>query len=371
MSGRWRVYGTHPWCQPGGWLVLEPWITPSLFDPFKKQTDPMVVDEYTFCKFLGPKKATEQLEKHWNSWVTNEDFKALKRAGINYVRIPVGYWAFNKTSDEPWVDGSREQLVRGVNLAKENNIQGSGPRMLDVLDKVSTQFLTPEFKSTVTAIQLVNEPANWNLDMEKLEKFYDDGYDVIRKYSQEVKVTFHDAFKGLGYWEKLALKKGVFLDTHIYNVFDKCLIKLSPEGHRNHTCNFVDQLTKSKKLTPSFVGEWSLATTDCTLYLNGFMKGSRYVGNFENHNSPRLSSDYDFSSDECAKYDNVTKFSKDHKMNLKEFFDRQIGVYENAGSGWFFWNFKAENSPEWNFLLGVKEGWIRLSEKSVNTCPSK
>ena len=37
----------------GGWLVLEPWITPSLFEPFINATNP-AVDEYTFTQILGP-----------------------------------------------------------------------------------------------------------------------------------------------------------------------------------------------------------------------------------------------------------------------------------------------------------------------------
>jgi glucan 1,3-beta-glucosidase len=30
---------------------------------------------------------------------------------------------------------------------------------------------------------------------------------------------------------------------------------------------------------------------------------------------------------------------------------------ENA-SGWIFWTFKAEKSPQWSYMQGVKEGWI-------------
>jgi hypothetical protein len=53
----------------GGWFVLEPWITPSLFEPF---TAGNVVDEYTFTQALGQTAAQNQLEAHWNSWITLE-----------------------------------------------------------------------------------------------------------------------------------------------------------------------------------------------------------------------------------------------------------------------------------------------------------
>src|SRR5699024_7473129 len=46
----------------GGWLSLEPFITPSLFD---YDDDAKVIDEYTLCDHLGPKKAAEILEEHY------------------------------------------------------------------------------------------------------------------------------------------------------------------------------------------------------------------------------------------------------------------------------------------------------------------
>ncbi|KAJ9060169.1 hypothetical protein DSO57_1033758 [Entomophthora muscae] len=382
----------------GGWLVLEPWITPSLFEPFKgKSEGKMAVDEYTYTKILKH-KAKPILESHWKNFVTEKDFIILKRAGINHVRIPVGYWAFNKTKKEPFIDGSLQHLIRGVKLARKYKIKvmidihgaplsqngfdnsgragkarflndtTSGPRMLDVLKKTAKLFAKPGFRKTVPAIQLVNEPASWQLNMNKLKRFYNKGYKVIRKYNPYVMVTFHDAFWPVNKWEYLAKKPKVMLDTHYYNVFDEYLVTMNHQQHLNHSCGLSTKLERSKSLMPTFVGEWSLASTDCTRYLNGFMKGSRVAGNFKNHESPRLPARYNFNNDKCAQYDNVRKFPKGQKRFLKKFFKRQISVYENAGSGWFFWNFKAENSPEWNFIMGVKKGWIRIPKTTRNPC---
>ena len=68
----------------GGWFVLEPWITPSLFN----QGD-SVVDEYTLSKALGKQKALSTLSNHWKSWITQADFTSIAGAGLNHVRIPV------------------------------------------------------------------------------------------------------------------------------------------------------------------------------------------------------------------------------------------------------------------------------------------
>jgi len=77
----------------GGWLVLEPWITPSLFYQFEgKPPEQTAVDQYTFCRALGPAEANRQLREHWRQWVTEDDLRALVDQGINTVRIPVGDW---------------------------------------------------------------------------------------------------------------------------------------------------------------------------------------------------------------------------------------------------------------------------------------
>jgi len=40
----------------GGWMVLEAWVTPSLFYQFtgKTQQEGVGMDSYTFCEALGP-----------------------------------------------------------------------------------------------------------------------------------------------------------------------------------------------------------------------------------------------------------------------------------------------------------------------------
>ncbi|CAG8763699.1 34928_t:CDS:2, partial [Racocetra persica] len=73
-------------------------ITPSLFEQFKPQDQ--VVDEYTFTKFLGHDEAKRQLHDHWSSWVTEHDIKKLASYGLNHLRIPVGYWSFDKKPTE-------------------------------------------------------------------------------------------------------------------------------------------------------------------------------------------------------------------------------------------------------------------------------
>ena len=74
----------------GGWLSLEPFITPSLFDTY--QVGMNIVDEYTLTQHLGP-QAAQTLEKHYATFVTEQTFAEIQAAGLDHVRIPYSYWA--------------------------------------------------------------------------------------------------------------------------------------------------------------------------------------------------------------------------------------------------------------------------------------
>jgi aryl-phospho-beta-D-glucosidase BglC (GH1 family) len=98
----------------GGWFVLEPWITPSIFEAAGG-----AVDEYTYCQTLGQSEAQSRLETHWSTWITQADFGAIAAAGLNHVRIPIGYWAVNPQPGDPYVQGQIPYLDQAVAWAGE------------------------------------------------------------------------------------------------------------------------------------------------------------------------------------------------------------------------------------------------------------
>ena len=58
----------------GGWMVLEPWITPSLFYQFLgKHYDPSApnigMDSWTLCESLGPIEGNKWMRTHWDLWL--------------------------------------------------------------------------------------------------------------------------------------------------------------------------------------------------------------------------------------------------------------------------------------------------------------
>jgi len=109
----------------GGWLVLEKWMTPSLFAGLA------ATDETTWCAELGA-AAGPRLRRHWDTFITREDFAWLAAVGINAVRIPLGHWVFGPpypwhpkygASRHPFVTGGIEVLDRAMGWAGEMGLQ--------------------------------------------------------------------------------------------------------------------------------------------------------------------------------------------------------------------------------------------------------
>jgi glucan 1,3-beta-glucosidase len=85
----------------GGWLVLEPWITPSLFYQFLgKDEINTAFDISSFCRVLGPTEANKQLRRHWDTWVTEDIIKQLADSeAVNSLRLPVGDYMYKPYGD--------------------------------------------------------------------------------------------------------------------------------------------------------------------------------------------------------------------------------------------------------------------------------
>lgn len=100
----------------GGWLLSEPWLTPSLYDSTSAD------DEWHLCAALGKASCSQLLRTHWKSFLNQSDFRAIQKAGLNAIRIPVGYWAVDLEDDEPYVQGQFDYLTRAVQWASESSL---------------------------------------------------------------------------------------------------------------------------------------------------------------------------------------------------------------------------------------------------------
>jgi glucan 1,3-beta-glucosidase len=220
----------------GGWLVLEPFITPSIFEQFDPSEG--VIDEWTLCEKLGPGEAKKQLQDHYDTWVTEDDFKKIADMGINHIRIPTGHWAFNPVEGEPFVPNlAFEYLVKGVQWARKYGLRvmvelhtapGSqngwnhsgrvgdirwmngpnGPHnanlTMDTVLPMVEFFSRPEWTNVVTMFGVLNEPAIYKMKQDEVRQWYLDSYYSIRNITGEGKgplLTYHEGFIGLPKWK--------------------------------------------------------------------------------------------------------------------------------------------------------------------------
>ena len=110
----------------GGWLVLEPWITPSLFYRFlgKTHDEGVAIDSWTMCEVLGARGGNEIMRTHWDNWITEDTIKALKEREVEIVRLPLGDWTLNQYG--PYVgcmDGADEKIDWFLKTAHEYGIK--------------------------------------------------------------------------------------------------------------------------------------------------------------------------------------------------------------------------------------------------------
>ena len=66
----------------GGWLVLERWMTPGLFRASGEE------DEIWLHRSTDPAELERLLRRHRDTYITEDDFRAISAHGLNLVRIP-------------------------------------------------------------------------------------------------------------------------------------------------------------------------------------------------------------------------------------------------------------------------------------------
>ncbi|KAF5366224.1 hypothetical protein D9758_005708 [Tetrapyrgos nigripes] len=366
----------------GGWLVLEPWITPSLFD---NTDDARIVDEYTFGQYQDENKARATLTNHWDTWITQADFIAIKAAGLNHVRIPIGYWAFDVSGGEPFIQGQIPYLKKAVTWAKhcglkvlidlhgapgsQNGFDNSGQKMSypqwqtkqSNLERTSAvlRILVQMFEDdtdTVTSIEPLNEPAGFYGDdiLRPTKQYYYDSYGAIRypygtPKEGNVVAIYHDAFQPTSYWRDFMPSpqwQGVAMDTHIYQIFSNSEVERTEEQHLQVACSRGPDLSSFH--LPLIVGEWTPAMTDCAVYLNGRGVGSRYNGTYPD--SPGVGSCQGLTG-------KASTFSPSYKTFLRKSWEAQTITFEK-GAGWIQWTWKAESADDWSYQAGLENGWI-------------
>lgn len=327
----------------GGFLVLEPWITPSLFYQFLGASDRypgeqaiqhFAFDSITFCRVLGGEEANRQLRVHWEHWVTSEEIANLAAIGVETVRIPVADWMFEPY--EPFTngcwEGAVEQLNRVIALCRRHNLSvlldlhavrgsqngldnsgdtghyewikgendsvrfnhwalrgGDWAGNYDVIHQnystVNTSHLLHTLgvlssiveryrgEKAVIGVQPVNEPW-WKIPFPLIQEFYWRSYNLIRAKAPHWLVLFHDSFRlSEEFWGEKSQSHFLegcshyAVDIHLYHAW---AWDNPPEYFIKNACYDHNHLRDMEELgVPIVVGEWSLATDNCAMWLNG------------------------------------------------------------------------------------------------------
>ncbi|ODA82407.1 hypothetical protein RJ55_00914 [Drechmeria coniospora] len=392
----------------GGWLVLEPFITPSLF---RYGLNAGIIDEWTLCKHLGA-SASKTLEAHYDSFVTEATFKAIADAGLDHVRIPFSYWAVQVYDGDPYVfRTSWRYLLRGIEWARKyglrvnldvHGLPGSqngwnhsgrwgaigwlngtdgrlnGDRSLELHDRLSKFFAQDRYRNIISHYGLANEPRMTFLKKSDVLEWTEAAYKVVRRNGVRALVVFGDGFMGLDNWQGLLTGyDDMVLDVHQYVIFNENQIVFTHQKKIQYACDgWGEQTLRSLDRTtgygPTIFAEWSQADTDCANFLTGVGWGNRWEGTYDTGDkststlTPRCPAKDKTCS--CAKANqDPSQFSDDYKKFLRLFAEAQMHSFEK-GWGWWYWSWKTESAPLWSYESGLKAGILpeKAYQRSFN-----
>ncbi|KAJ7238808.1 glycoside hydrolase superfamily [Mycena haematopus] len=379
----------------GGWLVTEPFIVPALYQTVQASAPSgiTVIDEYTLLQAGGQ----AALEDHYKTFITEQDFMQIAAAGLNFVRIPIAYWAIEVLEGEGFLGNvSWTYFLKAIQWARKYGLRinvdlhclpgsqngwnhsgrlGSynvlfGPmgianaqRSLDYIRIIAEFISQPEYADVIPMFGVTNEPQGGAITKDILSRYYLQAYNNVRLASgigagNGPFVSFHDGFLGPAEWSGfLPNADRASLDMHPY----LCFQTQDPDPITKRTgdpCGAWGGLFNTTMVDFGFIvaGEWSNAVTDCGLYVNGVGQGVRYEGTFtgDGNTYPVLGN----CETDWLDYQNWNATTKAAYMTFAQ---SSMDALQN----WFFWTWKIGNStagiieaPHWSYSLGLEQGWM-------------
>ena len=327
----------------GGWLVLERWMTPTLF----KDTD--ASDEQAFMK---EDFAVERLCRHREKFIRESDIAWLAERGVTALRIPVGFWLFG---DYPPYQACVDYLDWAIEMADkyglsvvielhrapgsqdghDNSLHGGRTlwfksekyrqQTLDVLEKIAKRYGQ---KQSVWGIGVLNEPRlTAPSRFFVTRQFYRQAYNRITPHMRNgMAVIFSDGFlPRLMSGAVIASKQHpAVMDVHLYQFAEPFDGWRTLGGHlrRAYTRRLLIWWLQLRQ--PVIIGEW------CSVVSGKKMR--RVPQQLQRRFEPR-------------------------------YIAYQQAAYKHA-AGQFYWNYKTEGRGVWNFRSLVEDGVL-------NTEPDK
>ncbi|KAJ7105074.1 exo-beta-1,3-glucanase [Mycena crocata] len=378
----------------GGWLVTEPFITPALYEKYVNKSNIVVVDEWTLSLAMGANLAKE-MEEHYKTFITEEDFAKIAAAGLNWVRIPIGFWVVEAINDEPFLVGtSWTYFLKAIQWARKygirifmdlhalpgsqngwnhsgksgtvnfmNGVMGiaNAQRTLTYLRTLTEFASQDQYRDVVCVIGIVNEILWSAIGQVGVQSFYYGAYEAIRTSTgvgagRGPYMAIHEGFQGPAIWEGfLAGADRVALDQHPYLAFTYDYVSTLDQMAVKPCSWAIATNQSSKAFGVTLGGEFSTAINDCGLWLNG-------IGS-----TP--------GAPNCAVMDDWASYNATLIAGLKQVTLATMDALQN----FFFWTWKIGNStvlntsssPLWHYQLGLEKGWIpKDPREAIGYCAS-
>ncbi|KIM22994.1 glycoside hydrolase family 5 protein, partial [Serendipita vermifera MAFF 305830] len=391
----------------GGWLVTEPFIVPALYQKYSGMTYDngsfRIIDEWKLVEQMKADGSIGELETHYDTFITEEDFAQIAGAGLNWVRLPIPFWAIETVGNEPYLQGVQwKYVLKAIGWARKyglrinldlhthpgsqngwnhsglsggalgvnwlNGVMGiaNAQRSLDYI-RIITEFISqPEYAPVVPFFGIVNEPrimqGNHVLDPQAVQNFYYEAYNVIRNVTgigegKGPMISFHDGFLDFTTWNTFMTGADrIALDTHPYFAFDgpnvAPLAEFLPRPCSRWAANINTTQNTFGVIT---AGEWSVAVNDCGLFVTGVGAPVAYGGG------------------DCTQWTNYETWDQATKDSLKTFALATMDALQN----WFFWTWKIGPSavdnmvraPFWSYKLGLEQGWLPTDPReAIGAC---
>ncbi|CAJ1967049.1 unnamed protein product [Cylindrotheca closterium] len=370
-------------------------------------------DEYTLSQSFDSKDIAEKyFSYHFDNFVGKNDVIALNDAGVTHVKVPMPHWIKRETKDDPWVGGRWLYFIRFVGWCREygievwvdiqtapgsqNGFDHSGQllaqptcehwsssaenveRSLHAVNEIAQGIMNDSLRDVVTGFGILHEPFS-DCDVYVIRDFSNMAFESVRSImGSDTHVFMGDSFDAAewnsGWWTDPG-HSHTYLDSHYFHVFGERNRALSPKQHiallctRNardtSSCCYEDAPTNQipSRGISRIVGKWTAAFDTLTA-----LKLKDVMANIQQHG-------------EALEFNRT--ITEGRMRFLSNFVHAQMVTYEsmNSGvsSGWFFHTLKTEGGAflEWNFLYGIKQGWIqnlppreRSAESMYGSCES-
>ncbi|KAE8878293.1 hypothetical protein PF005_g7431 [Phytophthora fragariae] len=337
----------------GGWLVAEHWM--SVDAAFWGGVDDRVANsgEYsTITKAASPDDVRVKIGSHHAAFISEVDIQQIAAAGLNTVRVPVGFWILGYDNHDPsnqreWQAYTRgtivylDQLIRSwaikynvavlisLHAAKgsQNGADHSSPaspghslwsqysenvaNSIEVARFLADRYLHDE---AFLGIGLLNEPGG-STDQTLLYQFYQDAYRAVRSTGSDCVLSVMPLLQKqspdemVGFMEAPAFTN-VWVEWHPYFIWgyehtpDGQLVSVSVKQQYKAR---VDKWNARAGHNRLFIGEWSFAT--------------------------------------------ASNMRKNNPDVFYSFATEQLKVHEEAEGGWALWTWKASGGGTEDWAL--------------------